>query len=260
MAGFNTHHYTEEQPQVSSLEDQLRLREEIERQLEVERESAYAMAQDKLAQEQRKRQAMARALQQEEELRQFQTSSTQTSQRRQNRRSYGMDALLLCAVTLGMGALLGPIVRPAPPMYYPMVASGPITPMPAMGLMRAPFEWSDKSIDVGGNDWSGSRMTFDREVTMSNGRAYVEGHADWNMSGEYVGSEQFSGSYDPATGKLDVVGTSIEQPNLGMPARLVPGEYTATIGADGQMVNGYMQGAPNVSAIPGPFGGSQMAP
>ena len=160
----------------------------------MERESAQAMAQDKLAQEQRKRQAMARALQQEEELRQFQTSSTQTSQRRQNRRSYGMDALLLCAVTLGMGALLGPIVHPAPTMYAPMVMQGPITPMPAGYLPTAPFRFSGASIDTAGTNWGDSNMVFEREVTMSNGREYVEGHADWKADGNYVGTEHFSGS------------------------------------------------------------------
>ena len=66
--------------------------------------------------------------------------------------------------------------------------------------------------------------------------------------------------YDPATGKMDIVGTSIDQANIGGPDRLALSEYTATVTSDGRMVNGYMQGAPGVSAIPGTFGANQMAP
>ena len=258
MTEFNVHQ-TEELNQASGLmDDHLRLREEIERQLEVEREAGRAMAEGKLQREKLMRQATQKAMRQEEETLLRQASST-TAKHKRNSRPYSMDALMLCAVTLGVGALLGPIMRPAPMMYAPHYAAPPVAanPMPPGGMMNSPYVMSH-STDFGGTNWDGSRMIVDKEVALADGREYIQGHYDWNAGGDYVGSEQFSGSYNSTTGNFDVTGDVVVQPNMDVPQHLCRGHYTGTMTSDGQMLNGYMEGAPGINGVPGPLSAQQV--
>ncbi len=252
MTELNMHPSTELQPEIGSLEDHRLLREEIERQLEVEREAGRAMAQDTLEREKRMRQSAARALRQEEETRQRQTSTTTAKQTRKTR-PYGLDALLLCAVTLGMGAFLGPIVHPAPVITSPAALPVSWSPMPANGLAGHSYTIGPNSIDFSGMNWKGTRFTVDREIPLGDGREFVQAHYDWNTGSNYIGSEQVSGSYDPATGQLDVTGTDIFQTNAVPGINLCRGHYTSTMTADGQLLNGFMEGAPGIRGVNGYF-------
>lgn len=254
MTELNMHQSAELQPEIGSLEDQRLLREEIERQLQVEREAGRAMAQDTLEREKQMRQSAARALRQEEETRQKQTSNATTRHVRKSR-PYGMDALLLCAVTLGMGAFLGPIVNPAPVVTAPVALPAQWSPMPAGGLAGHAYTLGQNSTDFSGMNWKGSRFAVDREIPLGNGREYVQAHYDWKTGGDYIGSEQVSGTYDTATGQVDLIGTEVVQANTAFPGTLCRGHYTATMTADGQLLNGFMEGAPGIRGVNGYYNG-----
>ena len=255
MTELNMRQSAELQPEIGSLEDQRLLREEIERQLEVEREAGRAMAQDTLERQEKMRQSAARALRQEEETRQRQTSTT-TAKHTRKKRPYGMDALLLCAVTLGMGAFLGPIVHPAPVITTPVAMPVHWSPLPANGLVGRSYTIGPSSTDFSGMNWKGSRFTVDQEIPLGDGREYVQAHFDWSSGGDYLGTEMAGGNYDPATGQLHVVGDNIIQPGSASGGSLCRGDYTATMTADGQLLNGYMTGAPGVSGTNGYFNGT----
>ena len=252
MTELNMRQAAELQPEIGSLEDQRLLREEIERQLEVEREAGRAMAQDTLERQERMRQSAARALRQEEETRQRQTSAT-TAKHTRKTRPYGLDALLLCAVTLGMGAFLGPIVHPAPVVTTPVALPVNWSPMPVGGLAGHTYTIGQNSTDFSGMNWKGTRFTVDQEFALGDGREYVQGHYDWNTGGDYIGTEQVSGPYDSATGQLDVTGSEVIQPNTASGVNLCRGHYTSTMTADGQLVNGFMEGAPGIRGVNGYF-------
>lgn len=184
----------------------------------------------------------------------YQTSNSATKHTRKSR-PYGLDALLLCAVTLGMGAFLGPIVHPAPVVTAPVALPSGWSPMAVGGLSGHIYTLGHNSTDFGGMNWQGSRFAVDRELPLSDGREYVQGHYDWKTGGNYIGSEQIRGTYDPATGQLDVVGTEVVQTNTAFPGTLCRGHYTTTMTADGQLLNGYMTGAPGVHGVNGYFNG-----
>ena len=239
MSGLNLHPGEENQPQndiINELHEQARIRAEIERQIEAEH------AQTRQQQQARATQRTASFGQTRENVQQRHVPQSQV-----RKRAFGFDAVMLCAVTLGFGAFFGPMFHSSPPMYVPPPTEHnvpfipPGTDIPLAG------------IDEAGTNWSGSNAEIDKGVTLADGTQEVTGHFDWQENGQYAGREDFSGSYDPATGEMHVQGGDIQQVDLGNGSRLVDGDYNLQIGQDGKsIVSGHMQQIPGGSpAVPG---------
>lgn len=247
MSGLNLHTGEENQPQHSiadQLHEQARVRAEIEKQIEAE-------------------QAQARTQQQQARTSQYAASYAQTRENVQQRhvpqnqtrkRAFGMDALALCALTLGIGTFLGPMMHSAP-------ATG-IGIGSAVGGYGAPISfpgsvWGLNGTDAAGTNWNDSTINFDMETARPDGMQDVSGRFDWQANGQPAGTEEFSGTYDPATRELHVQGGDIEQIDMGSGSRLVDGDYTFQMGSDGKTIlGGEMHGQLNgPAAVPGTFDG-----
>ena len=249
MAELHTYHSEEERSQAGSLEQEehRRLREEIQQQIEAER--AASVGQEQQQQQQTRRKA-ATLTSERETARQRQTVKSPV-----RKRAYGMDALLLCALTMGVGMFLGPSLSGLSPHRIPYDSSmaGAIAP----DLLKAPFDIN--GADEAGNVWDGSDMQFTSIQPMSDGTQQVTGHFDWQEGGNYAGREDFTGSYDPATHEIHLQGTHIEQANTVFGNRLVLGDYIGQTGLDGKTIADlHMEQIPGgARAIPGDLRGVQ---
>ena len=100
-------------------------------------------------------------------------------------------------------------------------------------LTAAP--WVIAGLDVGGNNWSGSTITFDTQ-SPSGPDFLVSGYFYWTgNSGTYFGRENFSGTLF-ASDHLTLLGIGIIPPSRGI---ISGGTYNADVTADRyHMING----------------------
>ena len=254
MAEFNTYHKHEETSQAAlgEQEEYRRLREEIQQQVEAERATAATLEQQ---QEQARQKSMMAAWQRENARQRETNQNAQVTQSPVRRRAFGMDALLLCAVTMGVGLVIGPSIQGIAAHRAPYAAAVAAAPS---AWMAAPFTIG--GTDVAGNVWDGSNMEITSVQPMSDGTEQLTGHFGWQEGGSYAGREDFTGSYDPSTRSLHLEGYQVEQAGGGSGNRLVPGQYDGQLGADGKTLeNFHMQQLPNgPSAIPGALSGVQV--
>ncbi len=246
MSGLNLHTGEENQPQYNiadQLQDQARVRAEIEKQIETEQ------AQARTQQQARTSQYAASYTQTRENVQQNYVPQNQT-----RKRAFGMDALALCALTLGIGTFLSPMMHPAPAPIFrtASVLGGYGAPISFPGSI-----WNLNGTDAAGTNWNDSTINFDTATARPDGLQDVTGHFDWQANSNPVGTEEFSGTYDPATHELHVSGGDIQQIDAGIGTRLVDGEYTFQMGSDGKTIlGGEMHGQLNgPAAVPGTFDG-----
>ncbi len=246
MSGLNLQSGEENQPQhniADQLSEQARVRAEIERQIEAE-------------------QAQARSQQQQTRTSQYAASYAQTREGVQQRhvpqnqtrkRAFGMDALALCALTLGIGTFLAPMTHPmpSPGIGITQAGSGYGTPIHLPGS-----SWGVTGTDTAGTNWNDSTINFDTATARADGLQDVTGRFDWQANGSPAGTEEFSGTYNPSTRELHVTGGEIQQIDPGGSMRLCDGDYTFQMGSDGKTIlGGEMHGLNGQPAYPGTFDG-----
>jgi len=214
-----------------------RLRQEL-RELE-EQQKSQQTTQDAVAVAQQEWAAKMRRTQ-EQASRSESLSRTRGGKRRTRkfgqRLPYSFDVLLLCAVTLGLSALVSPLlpssvtnfqgtklIPPTPPIYgaAPVFTAGP---------------WELQSgVDQFGYNWSGSKIEFSQgPVAGQSGQ--VAGKVTFVSGGETKGYADFQGYYNNATRRFDVYETRVTQIADFGRLRLIPGHDFGMIGPDGHTI------------------------
>lgn len=274
MAGLETHH--QESNQASNQESKQESNQESN-QAWNEVSHAEWSAQDRLRQELRELEEQQRAEQAEvgteqkrrqiieERVRRATVSNTElkgeTGVRNRKRRKggvwqqipYSFDVLCLCAVTVGAAFVIGPLTHPLTPN-----ASGPRVKIPVSpytgALVAGDMMLMDQFSDRAGNDWRNSEIKIVESTPGVGGMQNIRTRIEFVKGGQPYGAEECAGEWNRATGEVHLQGYNIEQYAYDGAGRLVPGDYTFQLGANGAVQNGVMQGVNGIGS-PGTFSG-----